>query len=121
MSGWTIEIERVSGDSVGLIRRLGRHESEASSFFPDLRAHRPEAWRFFRLAVIVGAAKMLASERGAEAPRRLEAALASLEDCKGDFTAVWRTKEGHEEFSPLIDHALALEGENEIIHQVKAV
>jgi hypothetical protein len=100
----------------GIIRSLGH--GPIAWPLPDLLAHRPDAWRFFRLAGIVGAAKALASEGGADAPRRLAAALASIEDCKGDFTAVWRTKEDMDEFGPLIDRALAVEGEDEILHQV---
>ena len=70
MTGWTIEIERAPAWVLtGLVRRLG-HENEAL-IYPDLLAHRPQALRFFQLAMVIGAAKALANGRGAEAPADL--------------------------------------------------
>lgn len=113
-------IERIpdEGRETGIIRRLG-NENEAACF-PDLIAHRPEAWRFFRLATLLGAAKALTNERHAGSGRDLEAALASLEDCKGDFTAVWRTRDALEQFGRFVDRALESEGEDEILHRLDA-
>jgi len=58
MSDANIAVHLSEGGNVGTVRDPGQ---------PELVAHRPEAWRFLRLARVLGAAKAIAqAELGSE-------------------------------------------------------
>ncbi|MEJ0061360.1 MAG: hypothetical protein WDM79_18135 [Terricaulis sp.] len=90
----------------GTIRLIGQ---------PDLIAHRPESWRFFRLTRIIGAAKAIATqELGADTAHALVAAMSWISDLKGDFTVGWHPSKHRPEFNAIVTRALSIEGETDI-------
>jgi hypothetical protein len=96
-----------------------RQETSPGQNLPDLIAHRPEPWRFLRLARIVGAAKAIADrELGHEQAEVLVNAMVSISDFKGDFGVIWRRSSHQERFEDIVDQALASQGEEEILHDI---
>jgi hypothetical protein len=86
---------------------------------PDLVAHRPEAWRFERLARILQIAQSTADrERGQGEGAAMIAAMLSFADYKGDFTAIWDRARHRPAFEAIVTRALTAEGEDEILHKI---
>ncbi len=86
---------------------------------PDLIAHRPEKWRFERLAAILTKAVEAAENSlSQDAAARMLDGMQSFSDFKGDFLVEWRP--GHHEpaFETLINAVLLEWGESEICHEV---
>ncbi|MDB5438522.1 MAG: hypothetical protein JWM33_949 [Caulobacteraceae bacterium] len=83
-----------------------------------LRANRPEAWRYVRLARIFQDAERAADKAGQFEP--WVGALCELEDLKGDATAVWRSQGDLDRFADLVTQAWVDAGEkaDDIYHVV---
>ncbi|WP_447725894.1 hypothetical protein [Sphingomonas koreensis] len=98
-----------------------RQEGFPGESLPDLIAHRPEPWRFLRLARIVGAAKGIAhSELGQQEAKLLINSMVSISDYKGDFGVIWRLPKHNETFELVVDRALSSMGELEILHVLES-
>jgi hypothetical protein len=93
---------------------LGRR---ASARLRHLIAFRPEAWRFLRLAEISGAAKAIAeAELGPGSAAALLASMAAISDYKGDFSVYWKETDARPIYERIVDRALAIERETEVLH-----
>lgn len=102
------------------ISGLVRQEGLPGDSFPDLIAHRPEPWRFWRLARIVGAAKAIADGKlGSDSAKSLVRAMVSVSDYKGDFGVIWRRDGYNEDYEAILNRALVLEGEEEFLHEME--
>jgi hypothetical protein len=98
---------------------LVRQEAFPGQGLPDLIAHRPEPWRFLRLARIVGAAKAIADlSLGQGKGDALIKAMISIEDYKGDFAVNWRASIYEKQYEAIVEGALASQGEDEIVHVI---
>jgi len=98
---------------------LVRQEAFPGQGLPDLIAHRPEPWRFLRLARIVGAAKVIADlSLGEGKGDALLKAIVSIEDYKGDFGVNWRGSIHEKQFEAILEKDLASQGEDEIVHVI---
>jgi hypothetical protein len=105
-----IPIELSENGFMGTVREDGQ---------PDLVAHRPEAWRFMRLARVVGAAKAIAQqELGSEASLSIVEAMIWISDLKGDFTVCWHPTRHRPEYNAILTRALATERETDIEFQM---
>ena len=105
MSDLNIPIERHE-ELHGILREAGQ---------PDLIAHRPEPWRFTRLARVLGATKALATQQiGAGAAQAITEAMMSMADYKGDFHIIWRQSKHNEAFDAIAARALLIEGESDL-------
>lgn len=110
-----LAIELDSSGFSGTIRQGG----PPGQRLPDLVAHRPEEWRFVRLANIVVAARRLAElELGASGAVLMIDAIESIADFKGDFTVCWRQDGYKKSYEPYLNRALAEEDEDEIVHEL---
>src|SRR5262245_32957168 len=106
MSKTSIPIELSEEGMTGTVSERGQ---------PDLVAHRPEPWRFMRLARIIGAAKAIArDELGVEGGSAMVEAMRWISDLKGDFTVGWNATKHRPEFNAILTRALATEGETDI-------
>ena len=110
MGGWDpISVEDEGEDGLGGVIRC--------ELSPDLIAYRPEAFRFMRLSRILGAAKAIAeAELGTSTGEELATSIVSIGDYKGDFFVVWKIGVSRALYEPIIDRALHLENETEILH-----
>ncbi|NML04916.1 hypothetical protein [Sphingomonas sp. G-3-2-10] len=98
-----------------------RQEGFPGESLPDLIAHRPEPWRFLRLARVVGAARSIArDELGPDEAKAMINAMASICDYKGDFGVIWRDSGHKPVFEGVLNRALASEGEDEILHEIES-
>ena len=105
MSDDDLRVELSESGLLGTLRDKGQ---------PDLVAHRPEAWRFLRLARIVGGAKTIAfQDFGQEASLRIIEAMESISDIKGEFRVNWRASKYRSEFDDITKRALAVEKEDD--------
>lgn len=112
-----IPIELDAHGFSGLVRQDG-FPGEA---LPDLIAHRPEAWRFLRLARIVGAANAIADqELGKQEAKALISAMVSISDYKGDFGVIWRLPTANKGYENIVDRALRSMGEDESLHALES-
>lgn len=86
---------------------------------PDLIAHRPEKWRFERLAAVLTKAGTAAEgSLGPDAAARMLDGMKSFSDFKGDFLVEWRPGHHDPALETILATALAEEGESEICHEV---
>lgn len=105
MSDRELRIELSEGGLLGTVRDTGQ---------PDLVAHLPEAWRFLRLARIVGASKTIAfQDIGFDGSLRIVEAMESISDLKGEFRVTWRGSKHRPEFDEIMRRALAVEREDD--------
>lgn len=96
-----------------------RQGGEAGRRLPDLIAHRPERWRFNRLADVVEQARALAAGQLGEADAaRMIDAMEYICDAKGDFTVIWRRECHQREYESFITRVLDDMGEDEIVHEI---
>jgi hypothetical protein len=96
-----------------------KQEGFPGDSLPDLIAHRPEPWRFLRLARVVGAAKAIADRTlGEDEAKVLISAMVSVSDYKGDFGVVWRRSMYQERFEVVLNQALVSQGEEEFLHEI---
>ena len=73
------------------------------------------------MARIVGAAQAIADrELGGHDASVLIESLLSMSDFKGDFTVIWRLPTHNEGFEKVVDRALALMGEDEVLHLLES-
>ena len=105
-----IAIEPLPEDGLGGVIRC--------AMSPDLIAWRAEPWRFMRLMRVLGAAKAIAeAQLGSGRGQDLFEAIHSISDLKGDFTVVWKDRGRRLGYERIVDSALALEDESEILHR----
>ena len=100
---------------------LVRQDAYLGQGLPDLIAHRPEPWRFLRLARILGAAKVIADiSLGQGKGDALIKAIISIRDYKGDLGVDWRASLHEKQYEAIVDRALASQGEDEIHHMIES-
>jgi hypothetical protein len=86
---------------------------------PDLIACRPEPFRFERLLLVAGAAMAMAeTELGPGSGGDLFESLNALSDAKGDFSIYWKDQAHLDRYEPLVNNALLLWGEDDVLHYV---
>ena len=105
MSEDDLRVELSEEGHLGTVRDKGQ---------PDLVAHRPEGWRFLRLARIIGGAKTIAFQRhGRDVSLRLVEAMEVISDLKGEFRVNWRASKYRAEFDDILKEALVVEREDD--------
>ncbi|MGB3845850.1 MAG: hypothetical protein WA940_08275 [Sphingopyxis sp.] len=112
-----IPIELSENGFLGTVKQEGFPEEG----LPDLVAHRPEPWRFLRLARVVGAANYIAREElGSDEAKAMISAMVSISDYEGDFGVIWKQSAHKPAFESIVNRALISEGEDEIHHVTDA-